>query len=175
MTKCFEQIFGFADTYDRVDNGLVINLSVRLGFALVEQLLYDIGKLLGQTFAYLRARIFNGDGTRHFHHLHEATFVQFVHQLTFGLMAVLQPLLGIVNHSAKRTFLFLRQRITVDVIHFSADNSGCIFNHVQECRISSVQITQEMLRTFRHGKDCLKIYYLGSHSRFVRIFFTKKS
>ena len=86
----------------------------------MQQFLNDVGKLLRQRLAHLRARVFRRHVLADAYQFVERGQIPVVHILLL-LLDNLQLLLRIVNQRAQRLLLRFPQRVSEDVVHLTLD------------------------------------------------------
>ena len=104
VAECYDEVVGASCGDDGIDNDVDVGgLVVVLG-ALVEQLLDDVGEVLRQRLAHLRAGIFAGDVATHLDQLVDGDVVPVVDVLV-GSLDELQLLLRVVDERAELLLL----------------------------------------------------------------------
>ena len=151
---------------DGLDDAVEVGLLVILAALLVEQLLYNIGELLGECLADFRAGVFRRYALTHLDELMEGDVVEILHVLLGGAYD-LHLLFGIVDEGAELADLVLAHGSPVDVGHFTLDVARRVLEYVAEGFVLAVEVGHEMLRPLGEVEDGFKIYDLGACRAYV--------
>ena len=134
-----------ADFDDRVEDDLVIvHLIVVLVLLRVQQLVENIGIVLGHRLAHLGARVFGGQRARQLDHDVERARVPFA----VGDALVTQQaelFFGIVDQCAQLLALLVGERVAVEPVHLLADNARAVVEDVIERLILAVKVAHKVL------------------------------
>ena len=159
ITDDDDELVGTAGLDDSFDDGVVIGLAVvLLQTRLVQQFADDIGVVLRQQFLHLGTAVLDGDRTGDLHDLAQTAFVPIV-RLVFHL----QTLVGIIDERTQRPFVFLRERVSIDLVHLTAYDTGGVLDHMNERTRLAVQVGHKMLRSFGQGEDRTQVNQLRDH------------
>ena len=141
---------------NRTDNDIDIRMLVRLYAGLVQQLLNDIGELRRQRFAHFRACVFGRYVLADFHQLVQGDEIPVV-QVRFLFLYQLQLLFRIINQRTDFLLLAFAQRMPEDFIHLPLYRTRSILQHMLKSLVLSMNIRQEMFRTFRQIQNSFQV------------------
>ena len=105
---------------------------------------------------HLRAAVFDRHRTGDIDRLGQTPFVPFV-QVFLHAFLVLDTLVGVVDEGAQSPFLLFVHGVTIDLVHFLANDAGGVLDHVDEGRRRAVQVAHEMLRAFGQREDRMQV------------------
>lgn len=150
------------DGDDRAQDAVEVLLLVgrSRGIGLVEQLLDDVGEVLGQCLAHLGAGVFGRNVAAYLRKLVERDAVPVV-QVALLALDKLQFLLGVIDQRAEVAFLGLAERISKNFVHFLPDHARGVFEYVLKCLELPVEVREEMLGSFREVEDRFEIDDFG--------------
>ena len=122
---------------DGVDNHVEVGLLVVVLERLVEELLDDVGELLGQTLAHLRAGVLRRDVAADGDELVERGLVV-VGQVPVGGLDELELLFGIINQGAEILLLLFAQGVAEELADLALDVSRGVAEHMLESLVLAV-------------------------------------
>ena len=134
-----------ADFDDRVEDDLVIvHLIVVLVLLRVQQLVENIGVVLGHRLAHLGTRVFGGQCASQLDHHVERARVPFAAGYVFVTQQA-ELLFRIVNQRAQLLALLVGERAAVEPVHLLADDARAVVENVIKRLILAVQVAHKVL------------------------------
>ena len=146
---------------DGGDDAVDISLLVGVYLRLVQQLLQDVREFGRQGFAHFGAGVLRGDVLAHAYELVHRDAVPVGH-VFFLLLDEFKFLLGIVNQGTKFLDFALTQGLAEDFFDFATHRTRCVFEHMEECFIFTVEVGEKMFRTFGQVENGFKVDNLGA-------------
>ena len=159
-----DEVVGAARSNNGADDDVEVGLLVVVVGTFVQQLLYNIGVLLGQTLTHLRAGVFRRDAAADGDELVERCLVIVV-EGALVLLDQFQFLLRIINKRAQVLLLLLAQGIAKEVVDLALDITRSVAQHVLEGFVLTVEVGQEVLGRFGQMKNGLKVDNLSGDAR----------
>ena len=159
-----DEVVGAARADDGADDDVEVGLLVVVVGTLVQQLFYNIGILLGQALAHLRAGVFRRDTAADGDKLVECGLVIVV-EGALVLLDQFQFLFGIINERAQVLLLLLAQGIAKEVVDLALDITRSVAQHVLEGFVLTVEVGQEVLGRLGQMEDSLEVDNLGGDAR----------
>ena len=159
----------------RVETMVWIQVGLLVAYigGLMQQLLDDVGILLGEALAHLRAGVFRRDIATEDDQATERCGVELV-EVRLRATHQLELLLGVVDQGAELANLLGREALTEELLDFALDVTRGVADDVLEGLVLTMQVGQEMLRRLRQVEDCLQVDDFGRHTRHGREVARKK-
>ena len=148
---------------DSVDIGLLVRVDLRL----VQQLLQDIRKFGRKRFADFRSGIFRRYVLAHTYQLVHGNAIPVDH-IFFFFLDKFEFLFGIIDEGTQLFHFAFAQSLSENFFDFAAYRSRCIFQHMEECLVFSVQVGQEVFRTFGQIENGFEVDDLGARIGYGR-------
>ena len=148
---------------DSVDIGLLVRVDLRL----VQQLLQDIRKFGRKRFADFRSGIFRRYVLAHTYQLVHGNAIPVDH-IFFFFLDKFEFLFGIIDEGTQLFHFAFAQSLSENFFDFAAYRSRCIFQHMEECLVFSVQVGQEVFCTFGQIENGFEVDDLGARIGYGR-------
>ena len=150
------EVVGTSGRDDRLDDGAHIVGLVLVIRMFVQQLLYDIGEICRQGFAYLRAGVFTGHVAAHLYQTVDGDVIPVLYVL-FLVFDEFQFLFRIVDQGTQFALFCAAEGVAEELVYFSLDVSRGILQHVLEGLVFTVYVGKEVLRALREVCDGFKV------------------
>ena len=147
---------GLADADDGVDDVLVVIPLVGLLVVGVEQLVDDVGIVLGQSLSHLGAGVLGGHPAADFNEPVEGDLVPLV-QILYLLLHQGQLFLGVIDERGQLIPVVPGHAGAEQLIQFLFNHAGTGVQDVQERLVFSVDIGDEVLRALRQVHNGLQV------------------
>ena len=147
---------GLADADDGVDDVLVVIPLVGLLVVGVEQLVDDVGVVLGQSLSHLGAGVLGGHPAADFNEPVEGDLVPLV-QILYLLLHQGQLFLGVIDKRGQLIPVVPGHAGAEQLIQLLFNHAGTGVQNVQERLVFSVDIGDEVLRALRQVHDRLQV------------------
>lgn len=158
-----DEVVGLACADDGFDDALDVAVLVGHAGGLVEQLLDDVGELLGQLLAHLGAGILGRDVLTHRDEAAQGEGIPVVHVVTLHLGLEQLQLLGrVVDEGAEGAYLLVAQLVAQHLAYLALDIARRILEHMLEGLVLAVYVGQEVLGALGQAQDGLEVDDLGA-------------
>ena len=160
ITDGADKIISTTCRYDGVYNHAHVGGLIVVAQTLVQQLLDNVGKILWQRFAHLRAGVLTAHVAAHFYQLVDGNAVPVLY-IFFLSLNQLQFLFGVVYQGAQLFLLALTDIVAKQLVYLTLDVTRGILQDMAESLALAVNIGQEVLGALRQRHDSLEVDNLG--------------
>ena len=162
-----DEVLGGVGLQDGIDDALVIaHAVVVLVWVRVQQLIDDVGEIVRDGLADLRARVAAGEPARDGNETVEHGLVP-----GGGVQAraahELDLLTRVVDERAQVALFLLGERVAEVLVHVLADDAGAVVEDVQEGLVLAMQVAHEVLGALGQVENGLQVDDLGEHCALV--------
>ena len=154
-----DEVVGAAGRDNGINNNVDISCLVCVLGSLVQELLYNVGKVGRKRFSHLRAGVLARYISANGYEMMQRNVIP-VGDIGLGCFHKFQLLLGVIDERAELAFLGFAQRGAEKLINFSLDISRSVLQNVLKSFVFTVYIGNEMLGGLGQIKDGLQVYYL---------------